>query len=143
MRTGRTAFWQIKCRGEPPPVFTWWHPAHGELSDCPDYTVRTDEYQGGSITTMVVHHAKKEDNGTYQLQAENRCDTQIHREPSPPPNISLVTRNGKEKIDLDLIVLDSQDHECDFYAHGNKQCSCQHSYTGSVQPDTSGPWSRI
>ena len=44
-----------------------------------------------------------------------------------------MTRNGKEKIDLDLIVLDSQDHECDFYAHGNKQCSCQHSYTGSVQ----------
>ena len=55
-------------------MFTWWHPAHGELSDCPDYTVRTDEYQGGSITTMVVHHAKKEDNGTYQLQAENRFD---------------------------------------------------------------------
>ena len=50
-----------------------------------------------------------------------------------------MTRNGKEKIDLDLIVLDSQDHECDFYAHGNKQCSCQHSYTGSVQPDTWDP----
>ena len=60
----------------------------------------------------------------------------IDRKPYPP-NISFVTRNGKEKIDLDLIVLDSQDHECDFYAHGNKQCSCQHSYTGSVQPGTS------
>lgn len=110
VRTGRTAFWQIKCRGEPPPVFTWWHPVHGELSDCQDFTVRTDEYQGGAITTLVVHHAKNEDRGTYSLQAENR--------------------NGKEKIDLDLIVLDDQEHICDFYQNGNKQCSCQHSYTG-------------
>jgi len=110
VRTGRTAFWQIKCRGEPPPVFTWWHPVHGELSSSQDYTVRTDEYQGGAITTLVVHHARNEDNGTYQLQAENR--------------------NGKEKIDLDLIVLDSMDHDCDFYSKGDKHCSCQHSYTG-------------
>ena len=72
VRCGRTAFWQIKCRGEPPPVFTWWHPVHGVLTDCQDFTVRTDEYQGGSITTMVVHHAKNEDRGTYSLQAENR-----------------------------------------------------------------------
>jgi len=59
---------------------------------------------------MVVHHAKSEDRGTYSLQAENR--------------------NGKEKIDLDLIVLDDQDHICDFYQNGNSKCSCQHSYTG-------------
>lgn len=83
---------------------------HGELSSSQDYTVRTDEYQGGAITTLVVHHARNEDNGTYQLQAENR--------------------NGKEKIDLDLIVLDSMDHDCDFYSKGDKHCSCQHSYTG-------------
>ena len=53
-------------------MFTWWHPVHGELSDCQDFTVRTDEYQGGAITTLVVHHAKNEDRGTYSLQAENR-----------------------------------------------------------------------
>jgi hypothetical protein len=110
VRTGRTAFWQIRCRGEPPPVFTWWHPLHGELTDCQEFTVRTDEYQGGSITTLVIHHAKNDDRGTYSLQAENR--------------------NGKEKIDLDLIVLDDQEHVCDFYQHGDKNCSCQHSYTG-------------
>ena len=45
---------------------------HGELSDCQDFTVRTDEYQGGAITTLVIHHAKNEDRGTYSLQAENR-----------------------------------------------------------------------
>ena len=73
VRTSRTAFWQIKCRGEPPPVFTWWHPVHGEISGSNDkYTVRTDEYQGGAITTIIIHHAAKEDHGTYTLQAENR-----------------------------------------------------------------------
>ena len=77
VRTNRTAFWQIRCRGEPPPVFTWWHPVHGELTTSnQDFTVRTDEYQGGAITTLVIHHAKMEDNGTYQLQAENRY---VHR----------------------------------------------------------------
>ena len=44
----------------------------------------------------------------------------------------FLFRNGKEKVDLDLIVLDQDHHDCDFYANGNKQCSCQHSYTGLV-----------
>merc|ERR1712025_1386255 len=93
IRSNRTAFWQIKCRGEPPPVFTWWHPVHGELSGTNnEYTVHTEDYQGGSVTTLVIHHAKKSDHGTYQLQAENR--------------------NGKEKIDLDLIVLEGEDDDC-------------------------------
>ena len=48
------------------------------------------------------------------------------------PTDCFVFRNGKEKVDLDLIVLDQDHHDCDFYANGNKQCSCQHSYTGSV-----------
>ena len=26
VRVNRTAFWQIRCRGEPPPKFTWIHP---------------------------------------------------------------------------------------------------------------------
>jgi len=111
VRINRTAFWQIKCRGEPPPTFTWWHPVHGELSTNENFMVHTEEYQGGALTTLVIHHAKKEDNGTYQLQAENR--------------------NGKEKIDLDLIVLDHlPECDCDMYNNGNQNCICQHSYTG-------------
>ncbi len=40
-------------------------------------------------------------------------------------------RNGTEKIDLDLIVLDHlPECDCDMYRKGDKQCSCQHSYTG-------------
>ena len=39
-------------------------------------------------------------------------------------------RNGKEKVDLDLIVLDKDHHDCNMYAKGDKQCSCTHSYTG-------------
>merc|ERR1712038_806123 len=58
VRVNRTACWQIRCRGEPPPVFTWWHPVHGEISGHSEkYTVRTDEYQGGAITTIIIHHA--------------------------------------------------------------------------------------
>ena len=98
VRTGRTAFWQIKCRGEPPPVFTWWHPVHGELSDCPEFTVRTDEYQGGAITTLVIHHAKNEDRGTYSLQAENRsvmmllsCSMTIYDFPEMERRRSILT----------------------------------------------------
>jgi len=114
----RTAFWQIKCRGEPPPVFTWWHPLHGELSSNENYSVMTEEYQGGSTTTLVVHHAHPDDKGTYTLQAENR--------------------NGKEKIDLDLIVLDHlPECDCDMYKQGDKGCSCQHSYTGK------DPWMAV
>lgn len=91
---------------------------HGELSSNNDFTVHTEEFQGGAITTMVVHHAKKEDNGTYQLQAENR--------------------NGKEKIDLDLIVLDNlPECDCEMYRQGDKLCSCQHSYTGK------DPWMAV
>ena len=47
-------------------------------------------------------------------------------------NYQFLFRNGKEKVDLDLIVLDQDHHDCDFYANGNKLCSCQHSYTGLV-----------
>merc|ERR1719430_793985 len=117
VRAGRTAFWQIRCKGEPPPVFTWVHPVHGNLSSCEAFTVMTEEYQGGATTTLVIHHAEEADRGTYTLKAENR--------------------NGSEKVDLDLIVLDKDHHDCDFFARGNKQCSCTHSYTGK------DPWMSV
>ncbi len=72
VRVNRTAFWQIRCRGEPPPTFKWVHPVHGELKSNEHFTVLTDEYQGGATTTLVIHHATGQDNGTYTLQAENR-----------------------------------------------------------------------
>lgn len=111
VRTKRTAIWQIKCKGEPPPTFTWTHPVHGDLKTNEDYLVLHEEYQGGSTTTLVVNHAKNSDNGTYQLKAENR--------------------NGVEKVDLDLIVLDTlPDCECDMFNTADKTCTCTHSYTG-------------
>ena len=147
VRTNRTAIWQIKCRGgknksdiwviknlhnglarhfntkninciwltlcvsEPPPTFIWTHPHLGDLSSNEDFTVLHEEYQGGSTTTLVIHHAKNADAGTYSLTAENR--------------------NGKEKVDLDLIVLDTlPDCDCDMYKRADKMCTCSHSYTG-------------
>merc|ERR1711962_1531751 len=115
VRTNRTAFWKINCQGEPPPTFIWTHPKHGELKgNTEEFSVLHEEYQGGSTTTLVIHHAKTEDAGTYSLQATNR--------------------NGTEKVDLDLIVLDTlPDCECMMYKEGQPRhpnCSCQHSYTG-------------
>jgi len=120
VRVNRTAFWQIRCRGEPPPTFTWCHPVYGALSagSFENYSVLTDEYQGGATTTLVIHHSTLQDAGTYTLQAENR--------------------NGKEKVDLDLIVLDHlPECECNMYKRGDKQCSCTHSYTGK------DPWMAV
>lgn len=111
MRTNRTAIWQIKCKGEPPPTFTWTHPQLGDLSSNEDFSVLHEEYQGGSTTTLVIHHAKDSDKGTYSLTAENR--------------------NGKETVDLDLIVLNTlPDCECNLFLHADKMCSCSISYTG-------------
>jgi len=118
VRVNRTVFWQIKCRGEPPPKFTWVHPVHGELSSNEHFTVLTEDYQGGATTTLAVHHAVTEDAGTYSLKAENR--------------------NGVEKVDLDLIVLDHlPECDCNLYKKGDKQCICQHSYTGK------DPWMSV
>jgi len=111
VRTNRTAFWQIKCRGEPPPTFVWTHPLHGELKTSDDFSILHEEYQGGSTTTLVINHAKMEDAGTYSLEAKNR--------------------NGVEKVDLDLIVLDTlPECECQMYKKGDQNCICTHSYTG-------------
>jgi len=111
VRTNRTAIWQIKCKGEPPPTFTWTHPHLGDLSSNEDFSVLHEEYQGGSTTTLVIHHAKDSDKGTYSLTAENR--------------------NGKETVDLDLIVLNTlPDCECNLFLHADKGCSCSISYTG-------------
>jgi hypothetical protein len=96
---------------EPPPTFTWTHPHLGDLSSNEDFTVLHEEYQGGSTTTLVINHAKNTDAGTYSLTAENR--------------------NGKEKVDLDLIVLDTlPECGCDMYKRADKMCTCTHSYTG-------------
>ncbi len=52
-----------------------------------------------------------EDMGTYSLEA--------------------VNRNGKEKVDLDLIVLDTlPECDCMMYLKGDKKCTCPISYTG-------------
>ena len=103
--------WLFLYNSEPPPTFTWTHPHLGDLSSNEEFTVPHEEYQGGSTTTLVIHHAKNSDAGTYSLTAENR--------------------NGKEKVDLDLIVLDTlPDHDCQLYLKANKLCTCMLSYTG-------------
>ncbi len=81
------------------------------MSNCEKWTILREEYQGGSTTSLIIHHAQTDDAGTFTLEATNR--------------------NGKEKVDLDLIVLDTlPECECDMYRRGDKMCTCTHSYTG-------------
>lgn len=81
------------------------------MHTCENWAILHEEYQGGSTTTLIIHHAKMSDAGTYNLEA--------------------INRNGKEKVDLDLIVIDTlPECECDLYKKGNKECTCTHSYTG-------------
>jgi len=59
----------------------------------------------------VIRHAKSSDAGTYSLEA--------------------INRNGREKVELDLIVLDTlPECECLMFKTADKMCSCTHSYTG-------------
>ena len=81
------------------------------MRNCEQWSILYDEYQGGSTTTLVINRAKMSDAGTYVLEAFNK--------------------NGKEKVELDLIVLDTlPECECNMYRNGDKQCTCTHSYTG-------------
>ena len=44
---------------EPPPIFTWTHPVHGDLTkNSENYMVLYEEYQGGATTTLVINHAQ-------------------------------------------------------------------------------------
>ena len=72
VKTNRTACWQIRCKGEPPPEFTWVHPQEGVMRTCDRWSVLCEEYQGGSTTTLVINKVRMEDAGTFSLEAVNR-----------------------------------------------------------------------
>ncbi len=75
------------------------------------WSILFEEWQGGSTTTLVINKVRMEDMGTFSLEATNR--------------------NGKEKVDLDLIVLDTlPECDCFFFLKGDKTCTCPISYTG-------------
>ena len=66
-----------------------------------------NELFGHSITIIKIGESilQMSDAGTYTLVAENR--------------------NGKDKIDLDLVVLDlMQDCECDMFKSASLECAC-------------------
>lgn len=77
VRTNRTACWQIKCRGEPPPTFTWVHANGTEIQHgTENFSILYEEYQGGATTTLICHRARMIDGGTYSLQG---CEDLVHR----------------------------------------------------------------
>ncbi len=108
----RSAIWQIKVRGEPPPKFSWFKDGTKLNPDSEDYIIKSEEYQGGATAILSLPRSLMEDAGTYTLKAENR--------------------NGSDSIDLDLIVLDPmKECDCDMFKRGNLGCSCSGSFRHS------------
>jgi hypothetical protein len=57
VKVNRSAIWHIKCKGEPPPTFSWYK--DGELLvDSPEIAIQNNEYQGGSTTMLQIVKSK-------------------------------------------------------------------------------------
>ena len=108
MKVNRMTVWRINVKGEPPPTFSWWKNGH-QIVNNEEFQVECEDYQGGSTAILQVFKTKLEDAGTYTLRAENR--------------------NGGDKGDLDLVVLDTApDCECEMLKTGNLECRCSQSF---------------
>jgi len=111
VKVNRSAIWHIKCKGEPPPKFLWYKDGH-LLQNSGAIQIQSDEYQGGATALLQIVKSQMSDAGCYTLVAENR--------------------NGKDKIDLDLVVLDlMHDPECEMFKTGSLECRCSSGFRES------------
>ena len=93
---------------QPPPTFSWWKDGKQIVSN-DEFQVENEEYQGGSTAILQIFKTQMHDAGTYTLRGENR--------------------NGSDKVDLDLVVLDtSHDIECEMLKNANLECRCSQSF---------------
>ncbi|XP_023324296.1 twitchin isoform X2 [Eurytemora carolleeae] len=115
VKVNRLTCWRINVKGEPPPTFLWKKEGK-EITSDEKYQVETIEYQGGSTAVLQILKTQLTDAGTYSLQAFNR--------------------NGTDKVELDLIVLESQhDNDCDMFRTGSLECNCTSSFrTSELSP---------
>lgn len=115
VKVNRLTCWRISVKGEPPPVFTWKREGQ-PIETSERYLVESIEYQGGAIAVLQILKTKLEDAGTFTLHACNR--------------------NGTDKVDLDLIVLESQhDNDCDMFKSASLECNCISSFrTSELSP---------
>ena len=108
VKVNRMTVWRINVKGEPPPVFSWWKNGQ-QISNSEEFQVESEEYQGGSTAILQIFKTQMQDAGTYTLRGENR--------------------NGSDRIDLDLVVLDtSHDIECEMLRNANLECRCSQSF---------------
>ena len=57
VKVNRCAIWHIKCKGEPPPTFSWYKDDE-LLVDSTEIAIQNTEFQGGSTTMLQVVKAK-------------------------------------------------------------------------------------
>merc|ERR1719415_483684 len=115
VKVNRMTVWRINVKGEPPPTFSWWKNGRQIVSN-EEFQVECEEYQGGSTAILQIFKTQMQDAGTYTLRGENR--------------------NGSDKVDLDLVVLDtSHDIECEMLKNANLECRCSQSFrTSELSP---------
>jgi len=115
VKVNRMTVWRINVKGEPPPTFTWWKDGK-QIVNNEEFQVECEEYQGGATAILQIFKTQLQDAGTYTLRGENR--------------------NGSDKIDLDLVVLETgHDLECDMLKSANLECRCSQSFrTSELSP---------
>jgi len=115
VKVNRLTCWRISVKGEPPPTFTWSKDGQPIVTD-DKYLIERIEYQGGATAVLQILKSQMTDAGTYTLHASNR--------------------NGADKVDLDLIVLESNhDTDCDMFKSGSLECNCTSSFrTSELSP---------
>ena len=108
VKVNRMTVWRINVKGEPPPQFSWWKDGK-QIVNSEEYQIEMEEYQGGSTAILQILKTQFHDAGTFTLRGDNR--------------------NGSDKVDLDLVVLDTtHDVECEMLKNGNLECRCSQSF---------------
>ena len=88
VKVNRSAIWHIKCKGEPPPKFSWYK--DGELlENGDDIKIETKEYQGGATALMQIVKSKMSDAGVYNFITEWEKIQEFSAEQSA---LAVVTR---------------------------------------------------
>ncbi len=53
VKANRSATWQIKVKGEPPPTFRWFKEGK-EIAHSSEFIIERREYQGGALAMLTI-----------------------------------------------------------------------------------------
>ena len=53
VKANRPAIWQIKVKGEPPPMFKWFKDGQ-QIHHSPEFVIERKEFQGGAVAMLTI-----------------------------------------------------------------------------------------